>query len=117
MSTGEEKHGSKRNASCIERGIFANEKVNTHGPAFVDSSALADRNTVREVFYEVRDDMKLMSEVDCNLDSFMDMLDEKRLLLTLDEHRLVSKSMKAAQASIGVLFATRKNLLECLNRK
>ncbi|KAF9945855.1 hypothetical protein BGZ70_003532 [Mortierella alpina] len=102
---------------ALREEIFANEKVNTHGPAFVDSSALADRNTVREAFYEVRDAMKLMSEVDCNLDSLMDMLDEKRLLLTLDEHRFISKSMQAAQASIGVLFGTRKNLLECLNRK
>jgi len=58
--------------------------------------------------------MKLMSELDCNLDSFMDMLDERRLLLTLDGHRFISKSMQAAQASIGVLFATLKELVRVL---
>ncbi|KAF9975757.1 hypothetical protein BGZ75_000419, partial [Mortierella antarctica] len=44
---------------ALRKEIFTNEKVNLHGPAFVDSSALMERNTVIEAFCEIRHAMKL----------------------------------------------------------
>ncbi|KAF9926147.1 hypothetical protein BGZ67_008253 [Mortierella alpina] len=48
---------------AVRDEIFAEEKVNIHGLAFVDSSALKDRNTIIQTFDQVREVMKLLFNV------------------------------------------------------
>ena len=96
---------------------LANEKVNVYGPAFVDASAMADRDTVVETFYQVRRTGKLLADVYENLYSFVACMAARRHTLPTVEQRHLAEAICAAEDALDLIYDTGYNLKRCLDRE